>query len=550
MSVYDKVARQRRFYETGASRSLSVRRKALKRLEVAIRCNEKWIRQALWADLNKSDTEAYMMEIGQVLSEISYALRHMKEWSRVEKVHTSMAQKPGRAYKKPEPYGVVLIMSPWNYPFLLALQPLVGAIAAGNCCVIKPSAYAPHTAEILNKIVSEAFPEKYVTVISGGRAVNEEILKEKFDYIFFTGSERVGQLVMKKAAETLTPVTLELGGKSPCIVDESAALRISARRIAFGKFVAVFAVGLYKITEQQGVNALALIFGLDGDKQKVNHVGMAGYGPQQMIPSKRQELAFAFTQRLRQRRHGYAEGNKFFVLVDDKAHILQTQDTEIKVYIVVYLAFGKRHKTVKVAVCLVHEFENCLAVVGGYFLARSIFFYGQLIFASHNLGNALVLLGHGIGHGDTVLYPVGVLAKAETLHVLHVVRIVVYRGLCAHFIEALDKHSLGVHVGESHGANHLFEAACASPLGYGLNQVVDNLGVVYKIHISETHLPASRFLVGGFVLYCRDAAYRISVAESHERLCLAKIESGVGFRLKRTHLLGEQRRHITGIAVV
>ena len=237
MSVYDKVARQRRFYETGASRSLSVRRKALKRLEVAIRCNEKWIRQALWADLNKSDTEAYMMEIGQVLSEISYALRHMKEWSRVEKVHTSMAQKPGRAYKKPEPYGVVLIMSPWNYPFLLALQPLVGAIAAGNCCVIKPSAYAPHTAEILNKIVSEAFPEKYVTVISGGRAVNEEILKEKFDYIFFTGSERVGQLVMKKAAETLTPVTLELGGKSPCIVDESAALRISARRIAFGKFV-------------------------------------------------------------------------------------------------------------------------------------------------------------------------------------------------------------------------------------------------------------------------------------------------------------------------
>lgn len=178
MSVYDKVARQRRFYETGASRSLSVRRKALKRLEVAIRCNEKWIRQALWADLNKSDTEAYMMEIGQVLSEISYALRHMKEWSRVEKVHTSMAQKPGRAYKKPEPYGVVLIMSPWNYPFLLALQPLVGAIAAGNCCVIKPSAYAPHTAEILNKIVSEAFPEKYVTVISGGRAVNEEILKK------------------------------------------------------------------------------------------------------------------------------------------------------------------------------------------------------------------------------------------------------------------------------------------------------------------------------------------------------------------------------------
>lgn len=149
-----------------------------------------------------------------------------------------MAQKAGAApIRSPEPYGVVLIMSPWNYPFLLALQPLVGAIAAGNCCVIKPSAYAPHTAEILNKVVSEAFPEKYVTVISGGRAVNEEILKEKFDYIFFTGSERVGQLVMKKAAETLTPVTLELGGKSPCIVDESAALRISARRIAFGKFV-------------------------------------------------------------------------------------------------------------------------------------------------------------------------------------------------------------------------------------------------------------------------------------------------------------------------
>ena len=164
-------------------------------------------------------------------------LKHIKRFSKEKTVYTPLAQFHARSYKKPSPYGTVLIMSPWNYPFLLTIEPLVDAIAAGNTAVLKPSAYSPHTSSIIQKLIDEVFNEEYVAVITGGRAENTCLLKEHFDYIFFTGSQTVGKEVMKHAAEHLTPVTLELGGKSPCIVEKSANLKLAAKRIVFGKFL-------------------------------------------------------------------------------------------------------------------------------------------------------------------------------------------------------------------------------------------------------------------------------------------------------------------------
>ena len=178
-----------------------------------------------------------MCESGLVLSEITYMLKHIRSLSREKTVHTPLAQFHSRSYRKPSPYGVTLIMSPWNYPFLLTFDPLVDAIAAGNTAVLKPSAYSPATSNIICEIVRECFPEEYVAVVMGGRQENSCLLQEHFDYIFFTGSQAVGKEVMKKASEYLTPVTLELGGKSPCIVDKTANLRLAAKRIVFGKFL-------------------------------------------------------------------------------------------------------------------------------------------------------------------------------------------------------------------------------------------------------------------------------------------------------------------------
>jgi len=237
MEIHEVVQKQRRFFTTGATRSLAARQAALSRLEWAIRRNEKWILNALKADLNKSETEAYMTEVGMVLAELHRVRKHLKEWAAPRQVPSSAAVFPSKSYLIPEPYGVVLIMSPWNYPFALTLHPLIGALAAGNCCVIKPSAYASRTSSIIRKLVAEALPEKYATVITGGRAENTALLEERFDYIFFTGGVKVGRLVMEKAAAHLTPVTLELGGKSPCIVEESADLNLAAKRIVFGKFL-------------------------------------------------------------------------------------------------------------------------------------------------------------------------------------------------------------------------------------------------------------------------------------------------------------------------
>ncbi len=231
------VTTQRKYFHTGATLSVDARIKALRRLRAGILKHENEINNALKRDLGKSGFESYMCESGLVLSEISYMLKHIHSFAREKSVITPLAQFHSRSYKKPSPYGVVLIMSPWNYPFLLTLDPLVDALAAGNTVVLKPSAYSPCTSAVISKIIRECFDAQYVCVVNGGRAENTCLLGEHFDYIFFTGSQSVGKEVMKQAAARLTPVTLELGGKSPCIVEKSANLKLAARRIVFGKFL-------------------------------------------------------------------------------------------------------------------------------------------------------------------------------------------------------------------------------------------------------------------------------------------------------------------------
>ena len=235
--IKDLVTRQRSYFQSGATLPVSARLAALRRLYNAISSHEKEIRRALQKDLGKSGFESYMCETGMVLEEISYMLKHTPKFAREQRVHTPLAQFCSRSYKKPSPYGVTLIMSPWNYPFMLTLSPLADALAAGNTAVVKPSAYSPYTSEVLLSILTECFDPKYVAVVTGGRAENTCLLREHFDYIFFTGSQAVGKEVMRSAAEHLTPVTLELGGKSPCIVDQTADIRLAARRIVFGKYL-------------------------------------------------------------------------------------------------------------------------------------------------------------------------------------------------------------------------------------------------------------------------------------------------------------------------
>ena len=235
--IKDLVTRQRKYFQTGATLPVSVRVDALKRLYGVISGCEKEIHTALKRDLGKSGFESYMCETGLVLEEISYMLKHIHRFAREKNVRTPLAQFHSRSFKKPSPYGVTLIMSPWNYPFMLTLSPLVDALAAGNTAVVKPSAYSPHTSDVILQILSQCFDPEYVAVVTGGRAENTWLLREHFDYVFFTGSQSVGKEVMRNAAEHLTPVTLELGGKSPCIVDKSANIKLAARRIVFGKYL-------------------------------------------------------------------------------------------------------------------------------------------------------------------------------------------------------------------------------------------------------------------------------------------------------------------------
>ena len=231
------LEKQREFFMTGATLSVKYRVEALKRLKAAITAREGEIFAALKEDLGKSRFESYMCEVGMTLSELSYMIKRTKCFARDEAVPTPMAQYPSNSYVKKSPYGCVLIMSPWNYPFMLAMEPLTDALSAGNTAVLKPSAYSPATSALVADIIRQTFPPEYVTVVTGGRAENSALLDLPFDKIFFTGSVAVGREVMRRAAEHLTPVTLELGGKSPCIVDKSANIQLAAKRIAFGKFL-------------------------------------------------------------------------------------------------------------------------------------------------------------------------------------------------------------------------------------------------------------------------------------------------------------------------
>ena len=231
------VEKQRRYYAAGTTLPVKGRIEALKKLRQALTDHEQAIAEAIRQDLGKSKEESYMCETGLVISEISYLLRHIRSFAREKTVATPLAQFASRSYQKPSPYGVTLIMSPWNYPLLLTLDPLADALAAGNTAILKPSAYSPAIGALLQKLLGELFPEEYVAVITGGREENGHLLEQKFDYIFFTGSKAVGRTVLEKAAKHLTPVTLELGGKSPCIVHSDADLKLAARRIVFGKYL-------------------------------------------------------------------------------------------------------------------------------------------------------------------------------------------------------------------------------------------------------------------------------------------------------------------------
>ena len=237
VAIASVVREQRAFHAMGKTRDVGFRLDSLRRLEVWIRSHDEQIMAALASDLNKPRFESYATEVGAVLDEVRFAQKHLRHWCRAKRVGSNLKNFPSSGRIYPEPYGVALIMSPWNYPFFLTMGPLVGALAAGNCVVVKPSAYSPATSSLLAGMCAELFDPAYVQVIEGGREQNQALLDERYDIILFTGSKAVGRTVLEAAARYLTPVILELGGKSPCIVDETADIRLAARRIAWGKFI-------------------------------------------------------------------------------------------------------------------------------------------------------------------------------------------------------------------------------------------------------------------------------------------------------------------------
>ncbi len=236
-SLQTLFERQQFFFASGKTRDLIFREEALKKLRSAILMHEDELYQALHKDLHKSPFESYATEIGFVLDELRFHLKNLHKWVKPKRVGSSIVSFPARGYKTHEPLGTVLIIAPWNYPFQLMMAPLIGAISAGNTVIIKPSEIAENTALVIEKIINSSFEKEYIHVAAGGVDVSQALLKFKFDHIFFTGSPRVGKIVMQSAAKQMVPVTLELGGKSPCIVDETAPLKLTARRIVWGKFL-------------------------------------------------------------------------------------------------------------------------------------------------------------------------------------------------------------------------------------------------------------------------------------------------------------------------
>lgn len=235
--IEEKFQNANLFFHGNHTKPYSFRLQQLKKLKQALQENQEMLAKALQADLHKSFFESYMAEVGIAIHELNHAIKNLKKWMRHKRVSTPFMHFHARSFIVPEPYGVVLLISPWNYPVQLTFSPLIGAIAAGNCVIIKPSEESPHVSKAIAQIIEKAFPLEYISVVEGGVPQAQELLQKKFDYIFFTGSPGVGKIIMKSAAEHLIPVTLELGGKSPCIVEQSADLKTAARRIAFGKFL-------------------------------------------------------------------------------------------------------------------------------------------------------------------------------------------------------------------------------------------------------------------------------------------------------------------------
>ncbi|MGB5593703.1 MAG: aldehyde dehydrogenase [Crocosphaera sp.] len=236
-NIKSVINEQRNFFALGMTQSVDFRRQQLKKLKQLINDHENEIVEALYKDLGKCEFESYLAEIRTTKEEINYALKHLKKWLKPRPVSIPIEQFPATAFIKPQPQGMVLIISPWNYPFSLVIIPLIGAISAGNCAIIKPSEMSPNTSSIIAKIINNNFDSAYIKVIAGGKETSQQLLKEKFAHIFFTGSPSIGKIVMEAAAQHLTPVTLELGGKSPCIVDTNINLKETAKRIVWGKFL-------------------------------------------------------------------------------------------------------------------------------------------------------------------------------------------------------------------------------------------------------------------------------------------------------------------------
>ncbi|HBF2787428.1 TPA: aldehyde dehydrogenase [Clostridioides difficile] len=237
MDIKELVKMQRKYYNTGKTRDISFRIEQLKKLKLVVSQNEEKILLALKKDLNKSDFEGFMTEVGMFYSELNFAIKNIRKWSKIKRVKSSMVNFPSISKIVPQPYGVTLIMSPWNYPFQLALIPLVWSLAAGNCVILKPSEYSVSTSSVVKDIVEDTFSKEYVAVVQGSQEECEKLLLERFDYIFFTGSTNVGKIIMKSASEHLTPITLELGGKSPCIILKDANIDLTAKRLTWGKLI-------------------------------------------------------------------------------------------------------------------------------------------------------------------------------------------------------------------------------------------------------------------------------------------------------------------------
>ncbi|MGE5397615.1 MAG: aldehyde dehydrogenase [Chitinophagales bacterium] len=231
------LERQREFFNSQKTRDIDFRINMLKKLKSAIEKKEKKVLDALHHDLHKSEFEGYMIEIGGVYEELHLHIKNLKKWARPERVGTGVKGFPGKSFIIREPYGMALIIAPWNYPFQLLMQPLVGSIAAGNCTVLKPAHYSEATSEVISELISDTFPPEYISVFKGGREVIKGLLQQPYDTIFFTGSPTLGKIVMEAAAKNPTPVTLELGGKSPCIVHSDVNVALAAKRVAWGKFV-------------------------------------------------------------------------------------------------------------------------------------------------------------------------------------------------------------------------------------------------------------------------------------------------------------------------